>query len=351
VVVIAAAAVVMVIGSRDWRHSSSVEQDGLSGEPTWYEELTADERGRLMGWRVRRNPTYRDVLPGLIADATAANRSGMLVILARTADARQWHHELTTDWTSIHDVTGRARGVICPNPSARGTFGMHNGSSCRTAVLMLSLREKVALLVRLPDGGSIYQLCKLIAIGVGDDLERYIDLIEEREGLRGPLFGCIWESATVSRWRERLAVAKADPPYDEIRALAEEIAATAGPLPMRPRWRRLDRKANKVLAAVDRARSPRREDLPPPPPRRPTPHNVISEQVRVIEEQHKAVEEELSKLNRALRFADTVQMAAAQQLRDPVVLIQEGSQGLQGWQVRTIAERACGPIELKPRAS
>jgi hypothetical protein len=62
-------------------------------------------------------------------------------------------------------------------------------------------------------------------------------------------------------------------------------------------------------------------------------------------------EEELSKLNRALRFADTVQMAAAQQLRDPVVLIQEGSQGLRGWQVRTIADRACGPIELKPRAS
>ena len=39
-----------------------------------------------------------------------------MVILARTADARLQHWELTRDWTSIHDVTGQLIAVLCPDP-------------------------------------------------------------------------------------------------------------------------------------------------------------------------------------------------------------------------------------------
>lgn len=52
--------------------------------------------------------SVRGVLPHLVAATEACGYAGMLVVLARTADARAWHNELTTDWTSIHDVTARS---------------------------------------------------------------------------------------------------------------------------------------------------------------------------------------------------------------------------------------------------
>ncbi|WP_147425052.1 hypothetical protein [Bailinhaonella thermotolerans] len=57
-----------------------------------------------------------DHLPYVISAARRADYLGLMVVLARTAEARGLHQELTRDWTSIHDVTGHALGVLCPEP-------------------------------------------------------------------------------------------------------------------------------------------------------------------------------------------------------------------------------------------
>ncbi len=52
--------------------------------------------------------------------AESSGYSGLLLILARTADAREQHDELLRDWTSLHDVTGPMLAVVCPDPDAIG---------------------------------------------------------------------------------------------------------------------------------------------------------------------------------------------------------------------------------------
>jgi hypothetical protein len=56
------------------------------------------------------------LLPHVVRGAEEAGFTGLMVILARTADARLQHRELTRDWTSIHDVTGQLIAVLCPDP-------------------------------------------------------------------------------------------------------------------------------------------------------------------------------------------------------------------------------------------
>ncbi|GGR82093.1 hypothetical protein GCM10010252_20900 [Streptomyces aureoverticillatus] len=58
----------------------------------------------------------RDYLPYVMEAARREGYLGLVVVLARTAEARNLHKELTRDWTSIHDVTGHALAVLCPEP-------------------------------------------------------------------------------------------------------------------------------------------------------------------------------------------------------------------------------------------
>ncbi|AGP59458.1 hypothetical protein [Streptomyces rapamycinicus] len=59
------------------------------------------------------------LLPHVVRAAENAHFTGMVVVLARTADARTLHWELTEDWTSLHDVTGQLLAVLCPDPERR----------------------------------------------------------------------------------------------------------------------------------------------------------------------------------------------------------------------------------------
>jgi len=57
-----------------------------------------------------------EYLRAFIQAARSCGYAGLMVILARTADSRNQHEELTRDWTSLHDVTGPLIGVLCPDP-------------------------------------------------------------------------------------------------------------------------------------------------------------------------------------------------------------------------------------------
>jgi hypothetical protein len=59
-----------------------------------------------------------EYLPHIVRAAEASGYAGLMVVLARTADARAQHEELTRDWTSLHDVTGSLLAVLCPDPDA-----------------------------------------------------------------------------------------------------------------------------------------------------------------------------------------------------------------------------------------
>lgn len=58
----------------------------------------------------------REALPYIVNAARRDGYSSLMVILARTAEARTLHEELSRDWTSIHDVTGHRIAVLCPDP-------------------------------------------------------------------------------------------------------------------------------------------------------------------------------------------------------------------------------------------
>ncbi|OAH14637.1 coiled-coil domain-containing protein [Streptomyces jeddahensis] len=58
----------------------------------------------------------REALPYIVNAARRDGYLGLMVILARTAEARTLHEELSRDWTSIHDVTGHRIAVLCPDP-------------------------------------------------------------------------------------------------------------------------------------------------------------------------------------------------------------------------------------------
>ncbi|MCA1218129.1 hypothetical protein [Streptomyces sp. 8L] len=60
--------------------------------------------------------TAPEALPYVVAAAKRDGYLGLMVVLARTAEARTLHQELSRDWTSIHDVTGHRIAVLCPDP-------------------------------------------------------------------------------------------------------------------------------------------------------------------------------------------------------------------------------------------
>lgn len=60
--------------------------------------------------------TAPEALPYIVEAAQRDGYLGLMVILARTAEARTLHKELSRDWTSIHDVTGHRIAVLCPDP-------------------------------------------------------------------------------------------------------------------------------------------------------------------------------------------------------------------------------------------
>ena len=69
-----------------------------------------------------------EFLPFVIRAIESNGYAGLFIILARTADAREQHEELTRDWTSIHDVTGPLLAVLCPDPKALRSAVVYDGS-------------------------------------------------------------------------------------------------------------------------------------------------------------------------------------------------------------------------------
>jgi hypothetical protein len=398
--------------------------------------------------------SVRGVLPHLVAATEACGYAGMLVVLARTADARAWHNELTTDWTSIHDVTGPFVAVICPDPSgltnrATGLFAHHaeaNGlsvvcppglasirpgnndsfesryddsyvrvpigdrvrevpyrasairpeeaellhaawseatSRCAAyfgipedmipSVLVLSLPEKVAVLARLPEDASLYSFCKGLTTGLGDLPQRTDLLRAERAELTESLYllrsSQEWDKRhpefhepkppppppdpvppqligldqhlelvadvdpeLVGNWRARLSTVVVEPPYAEVLELALDIAEEVNESPEKARWRHLNRKARKVVNAVDEIR------------RRPVPPDLVESRIAREGARLKGVESELAELAADLPLADSVQAAALQLLGNPDITLERGRDGLAGWQVRMLQAGGRTPL-------
>ncbi|WP_033289758.1 hypothetical protein [Amycolatopsis jejuensis] len=63
--------------------------------------------------------TTAGLLANVVRGAERAGFTGLLVVLARTADAPVQLHELSDEWTSVHDVTGQLIAVLSPDPRAR----------------------------------------------------------------------------------------------------------------------------------------------------------------------------------------------------------------------------------------
>lgn len=59
------------------------------------------------------------LLTHVIRGAQDAGFTGLMVVLARTADASAQLHELSEEWTSVHDVTGHLIAVLSPDPRVR----------------------------------------------------------------------------------------------------------------------------------------------------------------------------------------------------------------------------------------
>jgi hypothetical protein len=57
-----------------------------------------------------------EFLPHIVRTTESCGYAGLIVVLARTADAQAQHEELTRDWTSLHDVTGPLLAILCPDP-------------------------------------------------------------------------------------------------------------------------------------------------------------------------------------------------------------------------------------------
>jgi hypothetical protein len=68
-----------------------------------------------------------EFLPFVIRAVESNGYVGLFIVLARTADAREQHDELTRDWTSIHDVTGPLLAVLCPDPKALRSAVVYDG--------------------------------------------------------------------------------------------------------------------------------------------------------------------------------------------------------------------------------
>ena len=73
--------------------------------------------------------TAAEALPYVVDAARREGYLGLMVILARTAEARLLHGELIQDWTSIHDVTGQRIAVLCPDPEFLPSERMRHSSS------------------------------------------------------------------------------------------------------------------------------------------------------------------------------------------------------------------------------
>jgi len=174
--------------------------------------------------------TASEALPYVVTAADRDGYLGLMLVLARTAEARTVHGELARDWTSIHDVTGHRIAVLCPDPEfvqpepiqpwdyfpsdrladrwfglklaqcldlphtrvvipgvpvarPRGSAEAHQAAwteavtRCAAcfgvdearlpAVLVVCLREETSVLIQLRPETSIYRLCKRIASSPG----------------------------------------------------------------------------------------------------------------------------------------------------------------------------------------
>src|SRR5690242_7416307 len=63
--------------------------------------------------------TTAALLTHVVRGAEKAGFTGLMVILARTADASAQLYELSKEWTSVHDVTGQLIAVLSPDPQVR----------------------------------------------------------------------------------------------------------------------------------------------------------------------------------------------------------------------------------------
>lgn len=123
-----------------------------------------------------------------------------------------------------------------------------------------------------------------------------------------------------------------EPPYAEVLELALDIAEEVNESPEKARWRHLNRKARKVVNAVDEIR------------RRPVPPDLVESRIAREGARLKGVESELAELAADLPLADSVQAAALQLLGNPDITLERGRDGLAGWQVRMLQAGGRTPL-------
>jgi hypothetical protein len=242
-------------------------------------------------------------LPYIVERARDEGRLGLVVVLARAAEAPGLHEELVRDWASICDVAGEAMAVLCPGawsgPDGRGgpaararstgevlsgsgpgdgglpgygalwpsrggagygtepTWGQAEWTAAVShctryfgvpeerlpALLVLCLHDEQDVLVQLDGKTGVYELCKQISARSGRLLHDR-GLFEERDRLGNRI---AWLQRTVdSRERERRTSAWPMPDDPGLERDREELAED------RARLRELERRlaARRGLAAT-----------------------------------------------------------------------------------------------------
>jgi hypothetical protein len=62
-------------------------------------------------------PMTEDFLDSVIETSRSCDYDGLVIVLARTADAETLHDGLIKTWPSLHDVTDSLFAVLCPDPA------------------------------------------------------------------------------------------------------------------------------------------------------------------------------------------------------------------------------------------
>lgn len=96
--------------------------------------------------------TTAALLTHVVRGAEEAGYHGLMVALTRNADASAQLTELSEEWTSVHDVTGRLIAVLSPDPKAR--TAQVQGATAHGYAAMHDLR-----LVSPEEHGSEFERC------------------------------------------------------------------------------------------------------------------------------------------------------------------------------------------------
>ncbi|WP_318306180.1 hypothetical protein [Amycolatopsis solani] len=414
-----------------------------------------------------------ELLTHVVNGAEEAGYSGLMVALLRNADAGRQLAELSNEWTSLNDVTGRLIAVLSPDPEVWAVRGQGNVASyaagqdlrialggagprfergfadsvhaaqrraraqarrpgppdehrdawteaagrCASyfgvdealipAVLVLSFRERTALLIRLPSRSafSLYDLCKRIAAELGWS-KSAAELVSTLRALRGrqarlqriadpswkpyeSLHSRLTERleahltaelraqydsldrhlqsvtevapALVGKWRENLAGLRSHGTVEEVyRQLFAIREHTVAPRE-RHRWRRLAAAVGKVIAVSDRVvfrASERIWDLDDPDPIAAAVEQRAIRHDREVDEARRTlplVDRELSAVAARLAeaepkrdsergLAEAAEAAARHLLELTDPDVVDGSGGLRGYTLRVVQARSGDPV-------